>query len=319
VVAAPSAPFIEPFRSARRRGAFLLFWVASAAVLLAVLLVGRLTRSLEALSAAATAVSRGQLDRTVEESGPAEVAGVARAFNTMTQSLRRTLAELVDGRVQAAAGEFAASLAHEVRNPLTAIRLDLQVVEEGLPDDSPLRPVQERALAEISRLDRTVGEALAAAGARGLGTRIVCLKDPIDAALQASSATFIQRRIPLPEAPQAVEVWVRGEPGALEQLFLNLLLNAAQAARAGGSVRLTVDVDGALVRVTVSDDGPGIPEELRDRIFQPFVSGKVDGTGLGLPVARRIARAHGGEIVFATGSQPGAHAVVTLPLVSPET
>lgn len=312
-VAAPIAPFTGPFQAAGRRGALLLALVASAGVLLTLLLTHRLTRSLEALASAAAAVNSGDLECTVEETGPDEIARVARSFNTMTESLRRMLGELAERQAQAAAGEFAASLAHEVRNPLTAIRLDLQVVEEQLEEDSPMRPVQQRALEEIVRLDTTVGNALASARGRGLGTRVLDLRDPLRAALHAASATFAERNVPMATPALDREVRVRGEPGALEQLFLNLLLNAAQAVDAGGRVTVALEMEGTRARVTISDDGPGIPPEVKDRIFQPFFSTKPDGTGLGLAIARRIAEAHGGKLEIAGADGTGTRAVVTLP------
>lgn len=314
VATAPVAPFVAPFQAAARRGTALLVLVAGAGLLLALLATGRLTRSLEQLAAAAGAVAAGDLERKVEARDPEEVGRVARAFNTMTVNLRRTLHELARREAQAAAGEFAASLAHEVRNPLTAIRVDLQVVEERLPADSPLREVQARALEEIVRLDRTVGEALAQARHGGLGTRELDLREPLRAALHVASPTFAERRVAVPEIEAPDTVVVRGEPGALEQLFLNLLLNAAQAVEPGGVVRVTVAAREDATLVTIADNGHGITEEVRERIFQPFFSTRAEGTGLGLPIARRIAEAHGGRVTIVSQAGQGTTVEVRLPL-----
>jgi HAMP domain-containing protein len=149
VIAAPLTPFVAPFEQTARRSTWLLVGVAATGLLLAALVTGRMTRSLEALSRAADAVARGDLDRRIEAQGGDEVSRLARAFNTMTESLQATLAKLARRESAAAVGEFAASLAHEVRNPLTAIKVDLQSVEERLPPDSPLREPQARALREV--------------------------------------------------------------------------------------------------------------------------------------------------------------------------
>ncbi len=142
------------------------------------------------------------------------------------------------------------------------------------------------------------------------------LRDPLRAALHAASATFAERNVPMATPALDREVRVRGEPGALEQLFLNLLLNAAQAVEPGGTVTVVLEMKGTRARVAIADDGPGISPEVRDRIFQPFFSTKSDGTGLGLAIARRIAEAHGGRLEIAGADGTGTRAVVTLPSVS---
>ncbi|NIP90606.1 MAG: HAMP domain-containing protein, partial [Gammaproteobacteria bacterium] len=119
VAAAPLSPLTAPFEAAARRGLLVLLIVAGMVMMIAVFLTARMTRSLGRLAAAAEAVSRGELDRRVEATGRDEIGQVAGAFNTMTESLRRTLRELADRQALAAVGEFAASLSHEVRNALT--------------------------------------------------------------------------------------------------------------------------------------------------------------------------------------------------------
>ena len=160
VVAATLGPFVEVFEETARRGTAVLVVMALLALLATAALTTRMTRSLRSLSEAASAVSSGDLSRSVPEAGTDEVGAVARAFNTMTENLRRTLRQLAGRESLAAVGEFAAGLAHEVRNPLTAVQIDLQYVESELPSDSPLREPQAKALAEIRRLDATVRDAL---------------------------------------------------------------------------------------------------------------------------------------------------------------
>ena len=147
VGAAPITPFEQPLREAAQNGRWILLIVSVSGIVLASLLTGRMTRGLDRLANAADAVSLGALERRVEEENTQELQRLARAFNRMTTSLRSTLHELSEQRARARIGEFAASLAHEVRNPLTAIRVDLQVAEEALAEGSPpLRPLR-RALA----------------------------------------------------------------------------------------------------------------------------------------------------------------------------
>jgi signal transduction histidine kinase len=312
--AAPLSAFAGPFEAASRRGTWLLAAVALAGLIAAWLLTGRLTRSLERLVTAAEAVSHGDLEARVESAGTDEVGRVAHAFNTMTASLRRTLAELADRERLAAVGEFAASLAHEVRNPLTAIRIDLQRVEERLPADSPLRAPQARALKEISRLDATVSETLDVARAGRWRTALVDLATPIRAAADAAAPAFAEREAMLDLSGLDEQAQIRGDPAALEQLFLNLLLNAAAALGPGGRAWIDVAQQPDQTIVAVRDNGTGIPAEMIDRIFQPLYTTRPDGTGLGLTVARRIVDQHRGSIKIESREGAGTTVRVRLPV-----
>jgi signal transduction histidine kinase len=314
VAAAPLTPFTQPFEDAARASTAVVAAVAFICIGLAVLLTTRMTRSLERLAAAAEAVSRGNLERQVDASSADEVGRVAKAFNAMIESLRRTLAELAQRQSLAAVGEFASALAHEIRNPLTAIRVDLQRVEESLPADSAFRDLQRRALGEVDRLDRAVNGALRIARS-GRITRVpLDLRVPLQAAMEAARPEFGRRAAtlePLPADPASVSV--RGDAAALEQVFLNLLLNAAQALDAGGRAGIAIRSEAGRVVITVRDDGRGIPPEQLDQVFESFFSTRPDGTGLGLPIARQIVLAHGGAIHVENAPERGTAVHVTLP------
>jgi signal transduction histidine kinase len=114
-------------------------------------------------------------------------------------------------------------------------------------------------------------------------------------------------------APDGAPAWVLGDAMALEQLFLNLLLNAAQALPTGGRAALALDVEAADLCVVVSDTGVGISPENLERVADPFFSTKSDGTGLGLPIARQIATAHGGSLRIASTPGAGTRVEVRLP------
>lgn len=314
VAAAPLTPFTQPFERAARRGTILLLAVTLAGLVLAMLLTNRMTRSLARLSAAAGAISRGNFQQRVEVHRDDEVGRLAQAFNTMTQSLRRTLDELASRESLAAVGQFAASLAHEVRNALTAIRVDLQSVQEELPADSPLGTVQERALREIVRLDETVSKALEVARTGEMRVERVDLREPIEAAADAAMPLFKERAAALALQLGEAPLPVAGDSGALEQLFLNLMQNAAQALEAGGEAKVAAGAKGERIEVTVSDNGAGIPEPELIRVFEPLFSTRPEGTGLGLTIARRIAVAHRGTLELESEVGEGTTVAVRLPL-----
>ncbi len=314
VSAAPLTPYVEPFQAAAGRGVGVLLIVAVAGLVLAGLLVRRMTHSLERLAHAADAVSRGDLEQHLAHERDDEVGRVVRAFNTMTESLSHTLKKLADREALAAVGEFAATLAHEVRNPLTAIRIDLQRVEEGLAEDSPLRAPQSRALEEIERLDRTVAAALDVARTKSDDTATVDVLVSLAAAIHASAPAFEERGGVLQAPNQSGPIHIKGDLGALEQLFLNLLLNAAQALDSGGVGQVTLALEEGTVVVTIRDDGRGMPPDRLERVFEPLFTTRPGGTGLGLTIALRIATAHGGSIRLASEPDRGTTVEVRLPL-----
>ncbi len=313
--AAPLAAYTLPFQEAARKGGLTVLVVAAASMLLATLLIRRVTHSLEELATATQAVAAGDLDRRVSERSDSEVGRVGGAFNAMTESLRGTLRRLSQREALAAVGEFASSLAHEVRNPLTAIRIDLQRLDETLPGDSPLRTNLHRALREVNRLDQTVSGALRIARSGAITAELVDLRVPLSRAIEMATPAFATSGGTLrPAEIGAGALAVRGDDAALEQLFLNVLLNAAQSLELDGEAGVSVAVDGGTAQVDIWDTGVGIdPEQLRS-VFEPFMSTKREGTGLGLSVARQIVVAHGGTITIDSALEAGTTVSIQLPL-----
>jgi two-component system sensor histidine kinase AtoS len=283
--------------------------VAAAGFTLASLLTWRMTRNLNRLTTAAEAIARGDLDRTVEPAGHDEVGRLTHAFNTMTESLRRTLGELSQRQALAAVGQFASSLAHEVRNPLTSMKLNLQRIQEELPDEEEVQDPIRRALSQIERLDGTVNGALSIARSCRIELRPVDLYKPLTAALHAAEPLFHAAGVTVEQPePGPIPLMVAGDTSALERLFLNLLLNAAEALDQGGRAGVTVERSDGDALVTVWDTGTGIASEDLDKVIDAFYTTKPEGTGLGLPIAHRIAVAHGGSLDVE--STPGVRTAV---------
>ena len=193
-------------------------------------------------------------------------------------------------------GEMAAVVAHEVRNPLAGIRGGVQLLGSLFPDATEGRELIGDIVARIDSLNAVVGDLLAFARVREIRSA------PVDVLAFYGDLLASLRLDP---ALRKVEVRMDSEPGVaveadvdhLRVVFGNLVLNAAQAMSGRGQIRLSARVDGNdRVCLTVADNGPGIPAELRDRVFEPFFTTKTRGTGLGLPTAKRIIEAHGGEM-----------------------
>ena len=315
VVAAPVLPFARPFESATRQGILALVVVAALATILTTLLTRGTTRALGKLSDAATTIARGEYGATVDV-GQAEdeVGRLGRAFNTMSENLKQTLNQLAERQSLAAVGEFAASLAHEVRNPLTAIRIDLQRLEEKAGDNPALREPAASALRAVSRLNATVTGALRVARSDQAMLERIDIRVPLRSAIEEALPELRVRALELRERLGSEPTDVMGDSAALHQLFLNLLLNAAQATPANGRVEIAVAHSERAVDITIADTGPGISPAQREEVFKPLYSTKAEGTGLGLAIARRIAAAHGGTLHVAESAHPGAVLVITLPV-----
>ena len=316
-LAASDARFVEPFTRAAKLGLAFLFAVTAVAIALTGFLSRRLTASVERLVDATAAVAAGDLDRTVTADEGAEFTRLADAFNTMTESLRRTLRELGRREALAAVGEFAATISHEVRNALTAVRLDLQRLHERLEPESPDRARVGRVLRNVTRLDSIVTGSLRIARVNPESMRVVALDGVLHAAVGAAEQAFLETatRVEIVHSDQE-RMRVRGDAPALERMFLNLLINAAQAMDPGGIARVTIEPDGNRVTVLVSDTGRGIASEMLESLGQPFLSSKPGGTGLGFPIARQIATMHDGDITVIRTSASGTTVAVALPLAA---
>jgi signal transduction histidine kinase len=313
VAAAPLSPFTAPYLGAARRGALVLAVVGVFGLLLTLALTNRMATSLERLAEAADAVSGGDLDRSVQLRGDDEMGRVGRAFNQMTGNLKSSLKELADSRALAAVGEFAAQLAHEIRNPLSAVRIDLQIVEEGLPEGSRLREIQERVLSEIERLDATLSGALRTAQSGRTAHDAVDVLEPLRAAVAAARTIGGPRGVDVVTQDAVEPVWVTGDAGALEQIFLNLLLNAVEASHDGGRVHVSESQGDATVTIAVADEGSGIAPEDLERVYDPLFTTRRDGSGLGLTIARRLVIAHRGHMEIESEAGAGTVVNVILP------
>ena len=316
-LAAPYTAYVRPFERAARTGAITLAIVSLLVLLFTVAVTTRLTGSLERLATAADAVAGGDLNHRVDTQDNDEVGRVGTAFNSMADNLRTTLDELSKRQALAAVGEYAASLSHEVRNGLTAVRVDLQRTEEKMAADAPARPLVTRSLTNVKRLEDTVTASLRVARGSRTPRRRIELRPVMRAAAQAAEGAFSERGASI-RAPRldGATAWVLGNAGELEQLFVNLLRNSAQALGRDGSAAFSLELDGPDALVRVTDSGAGISPENLEHVLDPFFSMKEEGTGLGLSVARQIAAAHGGSIRIESEVGKGTRVEVRLPLAA---
>jgi signal transduction histidine kinase len=211
----------------------------------------------------------------------------------------------------AAVGQLAASVAHEVRNPLTGVKLLMQAAARS---DSPIPLTPERLallMQEIARIERTIQGLMDLAAAPPPDRRPhdlhALVKHAVEASRAKAEAKPVSLRFDSAEHPVPLEV----DGDGMHSLFTNLISNAIDAARS--SVVVALREHGGRVEVEVSDDGPGIDASLTGRLFTPFATTKAGGVGLGLTIARRIAADHGGTLSAADRPHGGAAFTLVLP------
>jgi len=209
-------------------------------------------------------------------------------------------------------GEMAAVVAHEVKNPLAGISGAIQIIGGRLPEDSRERKVVGEILARVDALNGRIQDMLLFARPKTPKPLPVSVTGVLQPALEHVKSDPLFSGISLEVA--ATEIAVLADTAMVQEILLNLLLNAAQAMNGKGEIRIRVSngVD-KLCRIEISDTGPGIPSDQTERIFHPFVTTKHQGTGLGLSIARRVARDHGGDLKVAEKPQPGATFILELP------
>jgi len=215
-------------------------------------------------------------------------------------------------------GTLAASIAHEVRNPLSSVKMNVQMIEnrlERLVDPEQIeyfRTKVERIKGEVDRLEGSVGHFLAFARPSPLRRRLVQLNEVVDSVLNLLDAECQSHSV------QLVRHYADGlpdvdlDPNQFVQALQNLVINAVQAIGQGGTITVTTEATGGGVAVSVADDGPGVPEAIQDKIFDVFFTTREGGTGLGLNIVSRIVEEHRGKLTLA--SRPGEGAVFRIEL-----
>jgi signal transduction histidine kinase len=295
----------------------LLLWSLSiaAAFVLSYLLAGRIMRPIEPLIQSTREVGKGNYEHEIKIEATGELGELARAFDQMRRSLKQSQAELLKRERLATIGQMASSIVHDLRNPLAAIATAAEMLQRdslALERRKTLVESQQRA---AQRMQEMLSELLDfTRGNYHLELehhRLACL---VERALNSVNATRAGVQVEV-QIPTDLIVTADGE--RLRRVFENLLNNAVQALSNQTTPRQitigAVSLEQA-IRVDVTDSGPGVPLEIRDRLFEPFVSqGKLGGTGLGLAIAKSIIEAHGGIIGLETSTEHGADFYFLLP------
>ncbi len=272
-----------------------------ASILLTLAVGQRLTRRVQDLERRARQIADGDFSPMPLPSPNDEIRDLSQSINDMTEKLRQLQETLQRTERARLLGQVSGGLAHQLRNGITGARLSLQLFMQDLdPDEAP--PV-EVALRQLTLLEAQLKRFFDLGQPREQNLEPCSIHELIQETITLLSARAKHSNIEIrytnnQSRPQG-GVDLNGDRGQLHELFLNLLTNAVEAAGAEGWAQIEVtNATADRLQIVVSDSGPGPPEEIGDKIFEPLVTGKSEGVGLGLAVARQIAEMHGGSLIW---------------------
>jgi len=289
-------------------------------IILAAMFIRSLTKPVNLLLDATRKLKAGHLDHRVEGLTD-EFGEVARSFNEMAHSIQEQMLVMQRTDQLVTCGEMATRLAHEIKNPLAGIKISMQVLssESDMSDED--KDILGKVIDEVHRIEQLMKSLLNFARPPKPAFVNVDLSEVLDKTL-----SFLHKYTSYSLAdPNKIEIVkdfdhhipeITADPMQLQQIFLNLFLNAAEAMPQGGSlnVRASYDASGSTIQVEVSDTGKGINDNVKDKLFQPFFTTKSKGTGLGLAITKQLAEQHSGSIHVSNNPEGGATFTVILPL-----
>ena len=296
----------------------LLLWSLSiaAALVFSYFIARSITRPIDALVEGVEELGKGNDQVEIPTRASGEIGALARSFDAMRGSLRRTQAALLRSERLATIGQMASSIVHDLRNPLAAITTAAEVLNRDGLDRDRQRVLVETQVRATERMNLMLNELLEFS----LGSYKLDVSEHTLAGIVARASSDVDLHVKRAGVVVACEIdagiRVHADSERLRRVFENLILNAIQAGAKNIRIGARAEREAVQrIRVEIIDDGSGVPIEVRERIFEPFSSyGKRGGTGLGLAIARKVVEAHHGEIGL-DPSQPdkGSHFFVILP------
>lgn len=278
-------------------------------------------RPIRRLSTSMSQVQHGNLAVSAAAANTREIDGLVRGFNDMVARLRHARSIEQESqrshmaRVEqlATLGEVAASLAHEIRNPLAGTKAAIDVLASEEKSEEPRR-ILRHVSEELKRVDGVVRQLLNFAKPKTPVLTTVDLRTLVDDAILLSGPRAAAQGTALQLLPPVEALEVQADADMVLQVLVNLIINAIQATTTTADARVTISIGstGGMATCTVRDNGAGVPADRAESIFRPFVTTKHDGTGLGLATSRRLIELHGGRLRLDNPGEPGASFTFTL-------
>ena len=276
----------------------------------------RFARPLHELTFAARSVSQGNLNVKVDVQSKDEIGELSKSFNEMISKINISRIELAKHERESAWKEMAKQVAHEIKNPLTPIKLSIQHVIQAFKDKAPNREeildrVTQTVINQIEALSRIASEFSNYAKMPESKFERVniedLLKETINLFRDLLGIDFITRFVSSP-------IFIIADHDQLRGVFVNVIKNAIQAMDGKGVLTIETEQDKHLCVIRISDTGPGITDEIQAKIFEPNFSTKTEGMGLGLAIARRVIEDHGGMILCTSKKGKGTTFEIRLPI-----
>jgi signal transduction histidine kinase len=243
-----------------------------------------------------------------------EFGKVAQSVNRMSDRRVALETHLRQQDRLAALGRVVAGVAHEIRNPLNSLVLTLELLSRRVTRGTAKGEEIRNAIEEVNRLEQILARLLAFGGPKIEARTAQDLHPLLQRAMRVVDDQAQQKHVRITlSSPQEAELRADVDGLAVEQILINLLLNAIDASPEGGTIRMEAATEHDCVRIAVRDQGPGIPDNVREHVFDPYFTTKESGTGLGLAVSREIAHRHAGNLEF-TSTEDGSAFLLTLPV-----
>ena len=312
---------LRSFNAARQRIAelrrdIILLWLASMITGLALtfVLARKIVGPVKELDRAAAEVARQNFDCHVAVDRDDELGRLARTFNEMSASIRRSREELIRQERISTIGRLATSIVHDLRNPLAAIYGGAEMLVDSDLSQAQVKRLSANIYRASRRIQKLLQELVDVSGGKSGEAELCSLKaiaaEALEAMAAAADAQAVRVTLDIPE-----ELRLPLRPDRIGRVFVNLIANAIEAMPEGGAVHVSAQTSGEAVQVEVRDTGQGIAPEMRDRLFQPFATSRdKGGLGLGLALARQTVLEHGGDMWAVSEPGEGARFLFRLPL-----
>ena len=284
----------------------------AALVVVSQIVARRVTAPLDQLVRFTQDVSGGNRGRA--RAGDDEVGRVGQAFNEMMDRLDASQSALVRSEKLALAGLLAARVAHDIRNPLASMKIQAQLLESRVKGDARSGTLVNAVLDDISQVESVIRDLIELARPGQLRRMPADMNALLRTVLRQLDARLLHRKVGVEmELPDRLPL-VNIDPERFSQALLNVIVNAVDAMPNGGTLGVHTRATGDHVVVEIDDDGVGIDPDILDRVFDPFVSSKPGGVGLGLVNAKAVVENHGGRITLTARQPRGTRAMMALPL-----
>lgn len=304
--------------AAKRQVMWTMIGVAASGILLVVFVGHRIAKNITApvkrLVTVTQQVASGDLTREGQVTTRDEIGELTLAFNQMTRQLRQSQQELVETERLAMAGKMAAAFAHDIRNPLSSIKMMIQLLRKRVQPGEENQQYIRSIIEEIDRLDIIIKSMMDFARPVELNLQVSDVNAVLCEVFSFMEAKLNHHNITLVKQLSDEVPPIPLDVDKLKHAIMNIVLNAIQAMPNGGRLEVVTQLCDAEIKVKMSDTGVGIPIEALSRLFEPFFTTKTEGTGLGLTNAQRILRQHSGDIAIESIVDTGTTVMMSLPI-----